>query len=637
MTREIIIEGQHVDIAPDTDITLEYVNNLVGDIGKINLSRSYTIKLPKTARNRRILDDPETPSHASSQTRRFLTAKYIRNGISLIGDAQAYILRVTPEAFEIALVWNTLEELQILSESTASLNDLPDLPVLTWLANSTGTLPDYDINGQNGAVFAWYESGLGSYLYSQQNASTHPSFYLQNLIERILKTAGVSYTFSDAAAAALSRKAVLAAPGRKPNREMERASGSQQFRTVGLLEYYSESSPYRNSLLYEYYTPEGSAQAVWSSGWDATWIQYVSLVDLFLTGGNNNHRILVNLLVPGGYDFSGGYIRVMGANTNSASLITEEEEITRFYFEQNASGRWYVFGDREINASGWKGYYLDLRGIQYPFESDTHYPLYFSAYHSGLPMVASNRVHDKIDPTKDNRFPIQGNLPDLTQWELITASLAMFGLVPVITQQSLYFYTYDEILVSGRAYDWSDKVDHSDGALPGDLSVTIPNRAQHNYITFEEDDSSEELRIDPTADIVVEDSTLKPSANLFELPFAASVQSRALHYSVKNEAIEDIDIEPRIFEVQEGDKGATLMFTDSMHGQGLVDASYSKFQEFMRKPVILELNIRLSELDLAQLDIKRSVYLAQFGKYHKILKIQTSDTDLCKVELLQLP
>ena len=40
MTHELIIEGQHVDIAPNTDLTLEYVSNIVGDISKITLSRS---------------------------------------------------------------------------------------------------------------------------------------------------------------------------------------------------------------------------------------------------------------------------------------------------------------------------------------------------------------------------------------------------------------------------------------------------------------------------------------------------------------------------------------------------------------------------------------------------------------------
>lgn len=41
MTRELLIEGQHVDLAPNTEITLEFVNNIVGDFGKINQSHSY--------------------------------------------------------------------------------------------------------------------------------------------------------------------------------------------------------------------------------------------------------------------------------------------------------------------------------------------------------------------------------------------------------------------------------------------------------------------------------------------------------------------------------------------------------------------------------------------------------------------
>ena len=87
MTRELIIEGQHVDLAPDTDITLEFVNNIIGDIGKISLSRSYTVKIPKTIRNTRILDDPGRPGHESGVPRRFLNARYYRNGIDLIGPA----------------------------------------------------------------------------------------------------------------------------------------------------------------------------------------------------------------------------------------------------------------------------------------------------------------------------------------------------------------------------------------------------------------------------------------------------------------------------------------------------------------------------------------------------------------------
>ena len=73
-----------------------------------------------------------------------------------------------------------------------------------------------------------------------------------------------------------------------------------------------------------------------------------------------------------------------------------------------------------------------------------------------------------------------------------------------------------------------------------------------------------------------------------------------------------------------------------MYGAGLVETNYSALQKVVRTPVAITLNARLSELDLAQLDLTRPVYLGQYGHYYSILKIQTSDTDLCKLELLQI-
>ena len=183
MTRELIIEGEHVDLSSDTHITLEFVSNLVGDLGKINLSHSYTVKLPRTTRNTRILDAPDRPAHASGLTRRFLNARYIQNGVDLIGPARDYILKTTPEAYEIALIWNTLSALQELSESDATLNDLPDLPVLPWLG-SNGLTPEYNGASEEttGAFFAQYNSGLGANIPALTKTSSHPCMRVSNLI-----------------------------------------------------------------------------------------------------------------------------------------------------------------------------------------------------------------------------------------------------------------------------------------------------------------------------------------------------------------------------------------------------------------------------------------------------------------------
>lgn len=608
MTRALFIEGRHVDLAPDTDITLEYVSNIIGDIGKISLSHSYTVKLPKTARNAQILDHPGSPGHESSHVRRFLSAEYYRNGINLVGKAQAYMLRTTPDSYEVALVWNTLEALQALSQNPETLNDLPNLPVLTWIGQN-GRTPDY-IGSTDGAFFAWYDAGLGPNTYPAVNAGTHPSMDTTALIERILNNAGVPYHISGAALSALSGHAILAS-GHNPNRMQEAESGS----VAGKVALRGATINNKPGTLLE--------ASDWVEGWDS-----VHKDGKLVAGSAGTHRVLINLQSTNGADLSNCKITITGYTLDNefGSAIEESEQLAEAYFKPNAAG-WFLYLDEEIKLSGWPYYGLNL-------EVDGALTTNFTRYNPELPLLAYNRVHDTIDIANDNRFPLQGNLPDIKQWDFIKACMAQFGLTPVIQSGALSLYTYDELLASRNAYDWTGKVDMTD-TDPEDMSYTLDSWAQENIIAFQEDAP---LAFDPNAAVVIEDTTLSESRNLYELPWAASMQSAAQHYKVKDDGeVEDVDIEPRIFAISLGLKGQTLRFNDGMYGQGLIDAHYARLQEAVRKPVRIATNIRLHEIDLAQLDLTRPVYLGQYGQYYAILKIQTSATDLCKVELLQLP
>jgi hypothetical protein len=80
-----------------------------------------------------------------------------------------------------------------------------------------------------------------------------------------------------------------------------------------------------------------------------------------------------------------------------------------------------------------------------------------------------------------------------------------------------------------------------------------------------------------------------------------------------------------------------LEFPDTLYGEGLVNRYYKSLQNTIKCPVKLSVSVRLNEVDLKGLDFSTPVYLRQFGNYYAILKVQTSKTDICKVELLQLP
>lgn len=623
MTRELIIEGQHVDLAPDTDITLEYVSNILGDIGKINLSHSYTVRIPKTARNARILDDPGRPGHESNRTRKFLSAQYYRNGIDLIGQALAYILKTTPESYEIALVWNTLEALQKLSQSSKTLNDLPNLPTLTWIGPN-GTTPDYTGATQgstaDGAFFASYISGLGMLRYPEVNAAPHPSMSVGALLSMIMIKAGVPLKLSSAADRAVYNKAVLAAPNHQPSRSMEIESGS-----VAKLVMLQMASV--NGLMKQELTI-----GQWEEGWDAprTYgglpVAEADAGAVIETGENTKHRILLNFRPP--VNLPGAYIYVEGLKFDSDMNNVEDRELLcKAYFKTDSEGGTYLYADEELSLSGWPQYAIGLA-----YTGSLQVTGDCTPYDTSLPMLAVNRVHEGISIINDNRFPLQGNLPDIKQWEFVKACAALFGWVPFIQKGQLQMMTYDEALATEDAYDWTSKVDMTDGE---DLSYALANWAQVNNIVFEQDAP---LGFEPNGAVMVEDTTLPESRDWFKLPFAASMQNEAQHYKVKSDnTVEDEDISPRIFQMEQGANGMVLNFTEDLYGDGLIAARYASLKEVIRKPMTITANIRLHEIDLAQLDLTRSVYLGQYGKYYKILKIQTSDTDLCKVELLQLP
>lgn len=616
MTRELIIEGQQVDLAPDADITLEYNGNVLGDIGKITLSHSYTIKIPRTARNARILDDPGNLGHASGATRRFLNARFFRNGIDLIGPAQAYILKTTSKAYEIAIVWNTLEALHLLSQSDATLNNLPDLPNMAWIGPS-GATPDYTAaSEQDGALFAAYASGLGASVYPTVLGASNPSMRVENLIRRMLDNAGVNYAISDAALSNIKDVVLLASNGRKPSRTMELESGSVSNYASNLL----------NSIRFGRFT----------QGWDAPYDDNSLIYDNeFKTGETDSHRVRLNLYIDYANEnmknfqasIVGFSVKTTSSQGQTIYRVDKKQTLWSGYFKPHGQG-WALTMDEEINVSGWNRYAISVMA---PALAPDPTPLV-----QDLPMLAVNRVHPTLRPDKDNRFPLEGNLPDIKQWDLIKACAALFGWVLSIQTGRLDIKTVDEILDFHKAEDWSAKLDTTEGGVH-ELSYSLSNWAQRNTISFDEDVP---VNMHPNADLIIQDFTLAEQKDRYKLPFAASVGDQAVQYNVKDGKIVDTKIKPRIFRVYEeaddsGELIRRLSFTEDLYGDA-IKARYARLQDAIMKPVVISVNVRLNELDLAQLDLTRPAYLRQFGHYYKILKVQTSVTDLCKVELLQI-
>lgn len=611
-TRELIINGQHVDLPDTVDVTLEYVNDFIGDPGRVSLSHSYTIKLPKTMHNARILDDPETLGHTSGVVRRYLSANYYRNGIDLIGEARAYVLSTTDESYEVALVWNTLKSLQDLSQSNKMLNDLPGLPELPWVPSDDKTQPDFTAASEkDGALFARYTTGLGDDAIPQlYNAAAHPSMRLSNLLARILDDAGVPYTITDAARERMRDIVLLAAPSHAPTREMEIKSGAYPQNVI--LEAQAGGGNHLHMARFVY-------------GWDAPSFSQEGFVGLGFYTEFDTLRVLVNMVVSPEWDLSGASFYIKAKRAKAETVLLRP-------FELRPEG-WVAYFDDDLGVDKGITYEIGCTGI--PFAT-----IYPTAYKAGLPLVAVNVPHQHVSVYRGDNFPLAGNLPDIKQWDFVKACAALFGWVTLVQGGRLRLMTFEELFVLSRAVDWTRKVDMT--SAPGTIEYALNGWARVNSTAYKDDVY---LGFDADANIITEDETLDEQRDRFALPFAASVGDQAIHYRLKERLdadnvkmieTEDIKIQPRIFQLKEENGERVLQFGAGLYGAGLAEANYSALQKVVRTPVKLSVNVRLSEVDLAQLDLTRPVYLGQYGHYFGILNIQTSDTDLCKLELLQI-
>lgn len=604
MTRELIIEGQHVDLAPDTDITLEYVSNILSDPGKISLSHSYTVKLPKTARNARILDDPGRPGYDSSLARRFLTAQYFRNGIDLIGQAQAYLVSISADSYEVVLVWSRVPGLKEWNDAKLKLPDLTGLPTLQWKGAAYATAGTTD-----GCFFARYVSGAWN---NAPNIAPHPSVTLYELTTRIFKNAGVPYEIGDRLTDTLQSHALLVAPSHKPSLTMELDAGAQA-----------------SSL--KWITTSGSGSywwfQGWQTGWDAPGDGSLETTRTIQRGPSEELRFYLNL-------------KIAGATPD-------------LYFSLEHGGDSYILSPSRTTDGGYlMDTVVDLNSDLRMDEESDYFSIKimglsdngtysFSAYDPLRPMFALIRPHETIQAEHQNLFPISDNLPNIGQMDFIKAVLGLFGALMWTANGTLVLERYDDILHKEQAVDWTHKVDMREGIQ--DFQYLLSDFAQKNLIKYEPDVT---LPVSPDITLEMEDPTADESKELLKLPFAASIRDQAIHYRCTDAwddngqyyvEVEDIDIKPRIFGFTYDGQTRGLRFPDSLSGKWATSAYLETYQSLIRTPVQISVNIRLHELDLAQLDTTRPVYLGQYGRYYAILKIQTSKTDLCKVELLQLP
>ena len=634
MRDELYIDGKKADIDSSTSISLNYKSNFLSDISKIVSNNSYTIKLPKTANNLRIIECAHIPSAVSNFPYLIHAGTLVRDGVEIIRDANVVLLSVG-EQIEIALSWGNISNFSGILEDDAGLRDLDygmsqGTDYVEWknLESNTAQFPQIDYGYKRSETQVWY----------------HPVVTVKWIIDKIASNYGITFDFPSDISSEMSKMIVPLLSRNDAQRQID--SNAWLMQCTGNEEVFSRTVNnfrlYRRRFMFggqfpNYYVDFKNNEPDGPIG--------------FVLGFNPNFRnvkvhiswsvtIKAHSSVPLANDININIVLFNPANYKSYSTFSPSEKVL---VEDNGGVydvyefRFDIDEDAELIDDDQNPYdlsnYLEISTSEYSLiEIDS----IDAGYMSFSPF--SETIDLGVDDKVNSRFYFVPNLPDMKQIDFLKSIASMLGLFAMPSDRfTIKFVPFSTVVENkSNAVDWSNRlVSAYFDKTPQEMTYTLDDFAQHNRFLYKEDDS---VSGNYDGDIVVDNQTLDYERDAVELPFAASGTRGGVAYipiySYNSDAELEYDdnVEPRILVLTEENQG---VFKE-LDWDTLLDAYYSSYKEIVNKPRVIVEDIRLTSVELQMLDLSVPVYLSQYGSYWVIISVKTKKNDICEVKLLKM-
>jgi hypothetical protein len=270
----------------------------------------------------------------------------------------------------------------------------------------------------------------------------------------------------------------------------------------------------------------------------------------------------------------------------------------------------------------------------------------------------STNVPAKLTFTLDDHLPYHGhwrvatNLPDISQSDFIKSMLLMYNLVPFVDARNkvLTLLKFSTIADRSRAVDWSGY----EADIQPQIKLHATSYAQTNEINYKTDAN---VQGDYNGSFSINDTTLALKKTLVELPYSGADLGECLNGLLVAECLRvlsdasEVTPTPKILTIAEDSQGCALVdgsftvnesttfyatFTDDI--QTLIDTHYIEFVELLQRYKECLFEMILPESMVQELDLSRCVYIARFGAYFYVNKIDAWKDGLtrCKVTLIKL-
>lgn len=597
----LFINGQLVDLGDDVNITLNYKSNMLTDLSKIAGNYSYTIKLPKTMRNLRIIGNSDIPAAVTSFPRAKHDCRYFRNGVEIIPNGKAVLMAVA-DSIEIVITWGNTSAFFKLVEDGKNLNEFEYVDdYIEWL--STNSVSEYD--GTSKIMNADINFGLTGL---SDKAAIHPSVRSTYVFDLIAEQYGLTFDFPD---------------DRKPFIEsliiplLTRNDGYANIgRTFG-------------NIVRNEFTSQIAIQKM-GEDFDSNF-QWLGIAD----GGS---------FPVGKFEQDVYLVRAMktGTVTVTPTFNSDKPDIVLYYGTGTLDNSEYL----PYSTYRTPNIAYDRYDYSTPVEINVTEGDYIGFY--TFRIVSANSLHllYQFSMKKDeiqigDRFPIVENLPDIKIIDFIKAVCSLVGLfaVPTADGSVLRFVPFDELQDKSNAVDWSDNLlPYDETNRPRNISYRLDDFARNNLFTWKDDDAVNAIPANGV--ILVDDMTLEFEREAVSLPFAYTNMRNGKAYINLYEYNSDgepelQDVEPRLL-VEKNVSGRSTGSFVELYWNILLADYYKAYQNAVKSPVLLVEHVRLDELSLRDFDVSKPVYLRQYGKYYAVVEMKAPNTGVCECKLLQL-
>ena len=609
MATLLYINKKLVDLG-NTDIVRKIQIADISEIDKNKSSFSYTIKLPKTSKNKIAFDFLGEIGNASLKPYEEVVADLVIDGINVIVNGFA-IVRETASNYNI----NLIDGFRSLSNLLTGLK-LTDLDLTDLEHNLTPTNYINSYSNTEGYIYCigkYSDKFFGTDIEIQETA---PSIYIHTLFKRIINEAGYDLNGDFFTTNTDFLKEVL--------------------------------TPSRGFTVNEFViidTDKGNCETNLIAESDSSPTPIVDEVDFSFTDID-----LVDIAIDSGLVFGiGGDYDITIDNTYNVTSGTIEQivllngsQISIQTITGSGTGQHLINGQTiakddvltvKMRATG------VLNGGNYEYDYSISADLNFV-------LKASSRL---IKPSE--------YLGDMNQIDLIKDVVNRYGLIvkPMNDGSDFEFKPLNEVLNSiSNAEDWSSK-------LSGIQSETyLPNYAKINKALFNYDESIKfptndgELLIDNVN--LNENKTL--FASIFEIPalsfflLGEEVYSIPL-WNVVDSELQNAETPLKVMSIKRVDGtinaylfGASpqsqtddipFLSLEQIDLQYSIDTYYEKIKDLFEKYREKTFLFNLSVIDIYNLDFFKLKYLRQTGRYYYLNSVQYTEGKVSKVVMLELP